>query len=143
MRPLFRTPLILAAAVLFASPAMAQFMPESSPQTGYADDGGYAAEATSDYGYDSTVADTDPYAADSSYDAAPARPVADRTVGDIAASILGAKAAQHAQDIGAIVGEVTRKGDVSSADASPSSGGDAVSLIRGVLNIARKKKAPR
>ena len=147
MRSLFRTSLVLAAAVFSASPALAQFTPDASEQTGYADDGGYAAEATSDDGYDAgyagTATDDDPYAADPAYDTAPPRPVADRTVGDIAASILGAKAAQHAQDIGAIVGDVTRKGSAPGTDASPSSGSDAVSLIRGVLNIARKKKAPQ
>jgi hypothetical protein len=46
------------------------------------------------------------------------------------------------QDIGAIMGDVTRKQDASSAETPSSLDSDAVSLIRGVLKIARQKKVP-
>lgn len=150
MRPSFhlslRAALVLAAAACSASPALAQFAPASSQTDYYSGDGGQPAEASADYdyaqSYDGTA--TDPYAADPSQGAAPQQPIANRTVADIAAGIFGAKGARRAQDIGAILGDVTGKGQATSAEeASSASEGDAVSLLRNVLSIARKKKAPQ
>lgn len=154
MRSLLWMSLALSAiAGLSASPAYAQFAAEDSasaeyPASAYGAEPAPTPVADTDYGYDQAAAApdpyaTDPYVADPAYGAAPAQPIADRTVGDLANSVLGAKGAQHAQDAEAVVREVIGKRGVSGGSPSTPSASDAVSLVRDVLGVVRKQKDPQ
>ncbi|MBN8844605.1 MAG: hypothetical protein J0H88_15310 [Sphingomonadales bacterium] len=144
-RSLCVTLALIAAASLSASPAHAQFAAEEP------------GELPADEGYDQTDAEADPYAdADPYAEADPADPYAaepaygtaspqsigDRSVADIATSVLGNKGAQRVQDAETIVRTVIRKaGRHGGAPGSP--GTDPLGLVQDILTTARKTQDPQ
>ena len=146
MRPLLWMSLTVAAiAGLSASPARAQFAAEDSvlADNSASDYGAEAPVPEADYDYDPAAVPADAYAVDPGYQAAPSRPIVDRTVGDLTASVLGVKGIQHVQDAEAVVREVIGKGGAQGAPLATPSTSDAISLVREVLGVVRKQKDPQ
>lgn len=122
---------VVASAALFtATSVQAQFAAEDPVP------GPYANPAAGD-GYDQT----DPYAADPAYRAAP-QSIGDRTVADLASGVLGAKGARHVQDAEAIARTVIGKGGGASGVPGESNA-DPVSLVRDLIAVTQKKKTPK
>lgn len=124
----------LSAAGLTVSPAHAQFAAEDA-------DGAYdeADPAADPYAETESV---DPYAAEQAYDPADPRSIGDRSVADLATSVLGAEGARRVQDAEAVVRSVI--GKAAPNGSSPGSpGADPVGLVADILTTARKTKSPQ
>lgn len=141
MRPTLWVMLTLvASAGLSGSPAYAQFAAEDPAELTAEGDGTYDETHAAAAPYAETDP-VDPYAADP-YGTAHPQSVGDRSVADVATSLLGAKGAQRVQDaetiVRTVVGRVGGKGGTpGSADADP------VGLVQDILTAARKKKVPQ
>lgn len=141
---------LMAAASLSASPVHAQFAAEE-PGELPADEGYDQADAEADpYAADDPYAEadpadpyaTDPYAADPAYGAASPQSIGDRSVADIATSVLGNKGAQRVQDAETIVRTVIGKaGGKGGTPGSP--GTDPLGLVQDILTAARKTQDPQ
>lgn len=141
MRHLIGMPLTIVA-IAAAWPAHAQFAAEQ-PASEYGADTEDAPVTGADYGYGQSVGANDPYAADPASNAMPSQPIGDRTVGDLASGVLGAKAAQHLHDAETIVREVIGKKSAASDDTPVSPNGSAQALVRDFLGVVRTKKSPQ
>jgi hypothetical protein len=145
MRPMFWTILALSTtASLTAVPAQAQFAAEDAVEAPADAAGGYD-ESAYDQG-DPAAAPyaeaADPYATDPAYGTATPQSIGDRSVADLAASVLGAKGARHVQDAETVVRTVI--GKAGSRGGTPGSpGADPVGLVQDILTTARKTKDPQ
>ncbi len=137
MRPVFWiTMALIATAGLPASPAAAQFAAEDAAELPADGDGAYDEAA-----YEETDPYAEPEPADP-YGALPSRSIGDRSVADVAGSVLGAKGAQRVQDAETIVRTVI--GRTGSNGGTPgSAGADPVGLVQDILTAARKTKDPQ
>ncbi|WP_428679280.1 hypothetical protein [Sphingopyxis sp.] len=146
MRPMFWTILALSTtASLTAAPAQAQFAAEDAVEApADAAASGYDEPAydQGDPAADPYAEAADPYAADPAYGTAAPQSIGDRSVADLAASVLGAKGTRHVQDAETVVRTVIGKaGTRGGTPGSP--GADPVGLVQDILTAARKTKDPQ
>lgn len=134
MRPMLWMTIALTAAGLTTSPAHAQFVAEDA-------DGAYDEADPAEDPYAETES-VDPYAVEPAYDPANPRSIGDRTVADLATSVLGAEGARRVQDAETIVRTVIEK--AAPNGSSPGSPGtDPLGLVADILTTARKTKDPQ
>lgn len=134
MRPTLWMTIALTAAGLTASSAHAQFAAEDA-------DGAYdeADPGADPYAETESV---DPYAVDPADDPADPRSIGDRSISDLATSVVGAEGARRVQDAEAVVRTVIGKATPNgSTPGSP--GADPVGLVADILTMARKTKKPQ
>lgn len=110
--------------------------------------GGDGASDEAAYGEADAAADSyadtdpgDPYAADP-YGTALPQSIGDRSVADVATSVLGIKGAQRVQDAETIVRTVIGKAGGNGGPPG-SVGADPVGLVQDILTAARKTKDPQ
>lgn len=128
----------MATAGLSAAPAYAQFAAEEPVEVSADDTGG----AYADGGYDEGAYDAQDAAAYPDYETAPPQSIGDRTVADVAATVIGTKGARHAKDAEAVVRTVI--GGAGTKGGSPASPGtDPVGLVQDILAAVRKPRDPQ
>ncbi|WP_422061622.1 hypothetical protein [Sphingopyxis sp.] len=121
---------LMASAGLSPLPAYAQFAAEDSAKL----------PATGDGAYDEAAYDQADAAAP--YGTAPSQSIGDRSVAEVATSVLGIKGAQRVQDAETIVRTVIGKaGGNGGTPGSP--GADPAGLAQDILTAARKTKDPQ
>ncbi|UKK84847.1 hypothetical protein L7H23_01710 [Sphingopyxis sp. BSN-002] len=145
MRPMFWvTFALMTAAGLTAVPAHAQFAAEDAAELPTDADGAYD-EAAYDQGdaaadpYAEPAA-VDPYATDPAY--TPSQSIGDRSVADLATSVLGAKGARRVQDAETVVRTVIGKAGTRGETPGPANA-DPIGLVRDILTAAGKTRDPQ
>lgn len=126
---------LMASAGLSPLPAYAQFAAEDSAKLPATGDGAYDEAAYDEAAYDQADAAAP-------YGTAPSQSIGDRSVAEVATSVLGIKGAQRVQDAETIVRTVIGKaGGNGGAPGSP--GADPAGLAQDILTAARKTKDPQ
>ncbi|MGA9658655.1 MAG: hypothetical protein WBQ60_06115 [Asticcacaulis sp.] len=139
----------LMGLICLASPALAQFAPDTTQSTTpaqdsastYYDTGSATTDTTPTY-YDTSSATTDTTGysySDPAVPALPSQPLSQRSVGEVAGAMLGEKKAKKALDAERVMRAVTGHDDSAVTDTGEPD--DVVPVLRGIMGLINKKKA--